>query len=314
MVDQDDAEKPRLERRMLAIMATDVVGFSRQMEHDEVGTIARVNAARVEVLEPLLARHHGRLIKLMGDGTLSVFDSVVDAVNCAAAIQRAAAERNQAASDSEHLVMRIGVNLGDVVLQDNDVYGDGVNVAARLEPLCDPGGIMISGTAFDHLQGKVDFPLEFAGEQQVKNISRPVRAYRARLDGIAAPPPARRRRFSLPLRPLAAVATAAAVGGRRMVGLVGLERPAGQRLDRRLAVRQSGRRRRDRSAGRRDDRGPDHRADPLSRPGRDRPRCDPRLQGQGGGRPPGRPSAARPSTSWTVPSSAKANGYGFRRG
>jgi TolB-like protein/class 3 adenylate cyclase/Tfp pilus assembly protein PilF len=215
MVDQDDADKPRLERRMLAIMATDVVGFSRQMEHDEVGTIARVNAARVEVIEPLLARHHGRLIKLMGDGTLSVFDSVVDAVNCAAAIQRAAAERNQTASDSEHLVMRIGVNLGDVVLQDNDVYGDGVNVAARLEPLCDPGGIMISGTAFDHLQGKVDFPLEFAGEQQVKNISRPVRAYRARLDGIAEPPPVHRRRFSLPLRPVAAVATAAllAVGG-----------------------------------------------------------------------------------------------------
>ncbi|MFL5338321.1 MAG: adenylate/guanylate cyclase domain-containing protein [Geminicoccaceae bacterium] len=196
-------------------MATDVVGFSRQMELDEAGTLARVTAARVEVIEPLLTRHHGRLIKLMGDGTLSVFDSVVDAVSCAAAIQRAAAERNKGASESEHLVMRIGVNLGDVVLQDDDVYGDGVNVAARLEPLCDPGGIMVSGTAFDHLQGKVNFPLEFAGEQQVKNISRPVRAYRARLDGIAAPPPARHRRFGLPLRPVAAAAAAVllAVGG-----------------------------------------------------------------------------------------------------
>src|SRR5215213_9681386 len=195
MADQHDADKPRLERRMLAIMATDVVGFSRQMEHDEAGTIARVNAARAEIIEPLLTRHHGRLIKLMGDGTLSVFDSVVDAVSCAAAIQRAAAERNKSASESEHLVMRIGVNLGDVVLQDNDVYGNGVNVAARIEPLCEPGGVMVSGTVYDHLQGKIDFPFEFVGEHQVKNITRPVRAYRALLPGT--PPPARKRRRPL---------------------------------------------------------------------------------------------------------------------
>ena len=143
MADKGKPEASRLERRMLAIMATDVVGFSRQMEQDEVGTLARVTAARVEILQPLLERHRGRLIKLMGDGTLSIFDSVVDAVNCAAAIQRTAAERNKTAEGPNRLVMRIGINVGDVVLQDNDVYGDGVTVAARIEPLCDPGSIMV---------------------------------------------------------------------------------------------------------------------------------------------------------------------------
>ena len=213
MADKDRSESSRLDRRMLAIMATDVVGFSRQMEQDEVGTLARVTAARVEILQPLLERHRGRLIKLMGDGTLSIFDSVVDAVDCAAAIQRTAAERNKTAEGPNRLVMRIGINVGDVVLQDNDVYGDGVNVAARLEPLCDPGSIMVSGTAFDHLQGKVDIPLEYVGEQQVKNISRPVRTYRARLDGTAIPPPARqRRRPFLPLRSLAAAITVVVLG------------------------------------------------------------------------------------------------------
>ena len=209
MADDGMEQRSPLDRRVLAIMATDVVGYSRQMEADEAGTIARVTTARAEVIEPLLARHHGQLVKLIGDGTLSVFDSVVDAVACAAAIQRGMRERNQRAPEAEQMVLRIGVNLGDVALLENDVYGDGVNVAARIEALCDPGGIMVSGTAYDHLQGKVDFPLEFAGEQRMKNINRPVRTYRARLEGVAVPT----RRRPMPLRSLAAAATALLFAG-----------------------------------------------------------------------------------------------------
>jgi TolB-like protein len=141
----------------------------------------------------------------MGDGALAVFESVVDAVACAAAVQRAVGDWNAARPEGERLVLRIGVNLGDVALIDGDVYGDGVNVAARLEQLCDPGGVMVSGTAFDHLQGKLGFPLEFAGQQKVKNISRPVRAYRARLDGKARQ---LRRARPWPLRALAAALVA----------------------------------------------------------------------------------------------------------
>ena len=196
---------PKLDRRMLAIIASDVVGYSRQMEIDEAGTIARVTSLRREIIEPLLAEHHGRLVKLMGDGALAVFESVVDAVACAAAIQRGVAERNATLAAAERLVLRIGVNLGDVALLEGDVYGDGVNVAARLEQICDPGGVMVSGTAFDHLQGKLGFPLEFAGEQRVKNISRPVRSYRAMLDGSP------RRRRSLPRLPLTALAAGLAL-------------------------------------------------------------------------------------------------------
>lgn len=200
MTEQGRTPVSPLDRRVLAIMATDVVGYSRQMEADEAGTIARVTTARAEIIEPLLERHRGRLVKLIGDGTLSLFESVVDAATCAAAIQRAHRERNRGVAQSEQMVLRIGINLGDVALLENDVYGDGVNVAARIESLCDPGGIMFSGTAYDHLQGKLDFPLEFVGEQQVKNIRRPVRTYRAGLEGVVA----QHRRRPLPLRSIAA--------------------------------------------------------------------------------------------------------------
>ena len=138
------------------------------------------------MIDPAIAQHHGRIVKLMGDGALVAFDSVVDAVACAAEIQKAVAARNAGLPEPERLVFRIGINLGDVALVDGDVYGDGVNVAARLEQLAEPGGVMVSGTAYDHLQGKLDWPLDFVGEQQVKNISRPVRAYRLRLDGKRA--------------------------------------------------------------------------------------------------------------------------------
>ena len=198
----------QLERRILAIMATDVVGYSRQMEADEAGTIARVTAIQKEVIAPLLARHRGRLIKLIGDGTLSVFDSVVDAVACAAAIQAAMRERQPDEKNPVPASLRVGVNLGDVALLDNDVYGDGVNVAARLESICDPGGVMVSGTVYDQLHGKTDLPLEFAGEQLVKNIKRPVRSYRLAIDGVRHV----RRRPRLPLRHLAAALAVVLVG------------------------------------------------------------------------------------------------------
>lgn len=182
-----------LERRLLAILAADVVGYSRRMEADEAGTIARLKAFRAEIADPLIAAHHGRLVKLMGDGALVAFASVVDAVHCAVALQKAAAARNVGLPEAERLVFRIGVNLGDVALVEEDVYGDGVNVAARLQQLCEPGGVLVSGTAFDHLQGKLDLPLEFVGEQRVKNIARPLRTYRARLDGVDTRPVGRRR-------------------------------------------------------------------------------------------------------------------------
>lgn len=174
---------PPFDRKLLAIMAADMVGYSKAMEADEAGTIARLRAIRAELTDAAIARHHGRIVKLMGDGALVVFDSVVDAVICAAEIQNAVAARNAGLPPLERLVFRIGVNLGDVALVDGDVYGDGVNVASRLEQLAEPGGVTVSGTIYDHLQGKLAWPLDFVGEQQVKNISRPVRMYRLRLDG-----------------------------------------------------------------------------------------------------------------------------------
>src|SRR5439155_7815862 len=174
---------PALDRKLLAILAADMVGYSKAMEADEAGTIARLKAIRVELIDPAISQHHGRVVKLMGDGAIVAFDSVVDAVVCGAEIQRAAAARNAGLPERERIVFRIGINLGDVALVDGDVYGDGVNVAARLEQLAEPGGVIVSGTAYDHLQGKLDWPLDFAGEQQVKNIVRPVRMYRLRLDG-----------------------------------------------------------------------------------------------------------------------------------
>ncbi|CAN7590300.1 adenylate/guanylate cyclase domain-containing protein [Rhizobium sp. LjRoot258] len=177
---------PALDRKLLAILAADMVGYSKAMEADEAGTIKRLKAIRADLINPAISLRHGTVIKLMGDGALVAFDSVVDAVACAAEFQNIVAARNADLPEPERIVFRVGVNLGDVALVDGDVYGDGVNVAARLEHLADPGGVMVSGTAYDHLQGKLDWPLDFAGEQQVKNISRPVRMYRLRLDGKRA--------------------------------------------------------------------------------------------------------------------------------
>jgi class 3 adenylate cyclase/Flp pilus assembly protein TadD len=166
------------ERRLAAILAADIVNYSGLMEADEVGTLATIRILRSKLIEPQIANHRGRIVKLMGDGALCEFASVVDAVACAVAIQKAMAEPQQNVPESEGVRFRIGVNLGDIVVEDDgDLYGDGVNVAARLEQLAEPGGILISGTAYDHLQGKLDCSVSFVGERVLKNIIRPVRVY-----------------------------------------------------------------------------------------------------------------------------------------
>lgn len=187
---------PRVERRLAAILAADIVGYSRLVGRDEAGTLGTIKHLRETAIDPLLAEHRGRIVKLMGDGAIVEFGSVVDAVACAVALQKAVAGAQGSTPADQRIVFRIGINLGDVVVDGDDLLGDGVNVAARLEQLCEAGGVLVSGTAYDQLQGKLGLPLEFTGEQRVKNIERPVRAYRVRLDGK----PARRPNVRLPRR------------------------------------------------------------------------------------------------------------------
>ncbi len=160
-----------MERHLAAILAADVVGYSRLMEVDEPGTIAALTAHREELIEPKVTEHHGRIVKLMGDGILVEFASVVDAVACAVAIQRGMAERNAEEPEDQQIKFRIGINLGDVIVQGDDIYGDGINIASRLEGLAEPDGVCISGTVFDSVRNKLELGYEFQGEQQVKNIS-----------------------------------------------------------------------------------------------------------------------------------------------
>ena len=176
-----------VQRRLTTVVAADVVGYSRLVEADEAGTLAALKRLRLTVLEPLLAEHRGRLVKLMGDGLIAEFGSVVGAVACAAAIQTRLAEGQDAIPPERRIVLRIGINLGDVVVEGDDLLGDGVNVAARLEQACPPGGVLVSGPAYDQLTGKIDVPFESAGELRLKNIARPVRAYRMVPGGSLAP-------------------------------------------------------------------------------------------------------------------------------
>ena len=208
------APTPRVERRLAAILAADIVGYSRLIEQDEAATLAAIKGLREQAIDPLLAEHKGRIVKLMGDGAIVEFASVVDAVACAVAVQKAVADRQAKTPADRRIVFRIGVNLGDVVVEGDDLLGDGVNVAARLEQLCEPGGVLVSGTAYDHLQGRLGMPLEFTGEQQVKNIARPVRAYRVRLDGVKlSARPSARQLHRLVLGAAAALCAAVFAGG-----------------------------------------------------------------------------------------------------
>ncbi len=170
--------KERAQRHLAAILAADVVGYSRLMEQDEAGTFARLRAHRVELFEPAIDKYHGRIFKLMGDGLLAEFGSVVDAVECASAMQEAMAERNSGLAADGRIDIRIGINLGDVIVEGEDRHGEGVNIAARLQTLAAPGGILVSGTAYDHIRGKVKVGVDDLGAQTLKNINEPVRAYR----------------------------------------------------------------------------------------------------------------------------------------
>ncbi len=166
-----------MERRLAAILAADVAGYSRLMSLDESGTLAKLQAHRSELIVPAIARHHGRVVKLMGDGILAEFGSVVDAVECAAEIQREMAARNAGVADDRRMGFRIGVHLGDVIVEGEDIYGDGVNIAARLESLAETGGICISRQAYDQVDGKLRLEFRELGPQHLKNIPKPVEAF-----------------------------------------------------------------------------------------------------------------------------------------
>jgi TolB-like protein/class 3 adenylate cyclase/Tfp pilus assembly protein PilF len=169
-------------RKLAAILSADAVGFSRRMHDDEVGTHARLRACR-EVIDRLVAEHDGRVVGSAGDSVLADFPSVVEALTCAVAIQRALRERNAALPPESLLEFRVGINLGDVIVDGEDIYGDGINVAARLQQLAEPGGVLVSRTVHDHVRGKLDLAFEPLGEHRVKNIPEPVAVFRVRLDG-----------------------------------------------------------------------------------------------------------------------------------
>ena len=174
----EPAGPARVERRLAAILAADVAGYSRLIEADEEGTLGRLKALRAEVIDPKIAGHHGRIVKTTGDGLLVEFASVVDALRCAAEVQAAMAESNAPLPPDRRIEFRIGINVGDIVVEDGDIFGDGVNVAARLEGLAEPGGICVSARVQEDAAGRLDLAFEDMGEQALKNIARPVRAYR----------------------------------------------------------------------------------------------------------------------------------------
>jgi adenylate cyclase len=167
-----------MERRLAAILAADVVGYSRLIRADEEGTLDRLKALRNEIIDPKIAEHNGRIVKLMGDGMLAEFASVVDAVRAAIEAQRSIIEHNAGLPEKKRIEFRVGINLGDVVIDGDDIHGDGVNVAARLEGLAEPGGICLSGAVYDQVRDRTDFAFEDLGEQEVKNIDRPIRVWR----------------------------------------------------------------------------------------------------------------------------------------
>lgn len=179
-------EQGRAERRLAAILAADIAGWSRLMGRDEEGTLAALKALRRELVDPCLEEHRGRIVKTTGDGLLIEFPSVVDALRCAVRVQGAMMARNREVPREARIEFRVGINLGDVIVDAGDVYGDGVNIAARLEALAEPGGICVSQTVFDHARGKVAFAAEDAGEQALKNIERPVRVWRIRPEAAGA--------------------------------------------------------------------------------------------------------------------------------
>ena len=172
----------RVHRRLAAILAADVVGYSRLMGADEEGTLARLKALRTEVIDPRIAAHRGRIVKLMGDGALVEFASAVNAVRCAVEVQRAVAETQTGVPEDRRILFRIGVNLGDIIVEVDDIHGEGVNVAARIEGLCEPGQVYVSGSVFEQVEGKGNVRFEDLGHHVLKNIDKPVRIFRLGAD------------------------------------------------------------------------------------------------------------------------------------
>ena len=196
----------RVERRLAAILAADVAGYSRLMGADEVGTLAALKSIRREIVDPFIASHKGRIVKTTGDGMLVEFASAVDAVTCAMVVQDKITEKTGTADPK--ITFRIGINIGDIIIDDGDIFGDGVNVAARVENECEPGGVCLSGSAFEQVRGKTSFAFDDLGERTLKNIDRPVRLYAARRAGekaAAAPYSETRKPLSLPDKPSIAV-------------------------------------------------------------------------------------------------------------
>jgi adenylate cyclase len=181
-------KEKRVERRLAAILAADVVGYSRLMGGDEIGTLRALQAHRRELIDPKIAAHRGRIVKTTGDGLLVEFSSAVEAVACAISVQRGIAVRNEGVAEDKRVIFRIGVNVGDIISEAGDIFGDGVNVAARLESLCEPGGLCISRAVRDQVRDKLPVAFDDLGEQQVKNIARPVRAFGLTAEAIAATP------------------------------------------------------------------------------------------------------------------------------
>src|SRR5499427_3287952 len=165
-------------RRLAAILAADVAGYSRLIGADEEGTLNRLRSIRTEIVDPTTAQHRGRVVRTIGDGLLIEFTSVVDALRCATEIQNAMAEHNASIAAKERIEFRIGINVGDIVVEGGDIFGDGVNVAARLEGLADPGGICVSARVQEDAAGKLELTFEDLGEQSLKNIARPIRVHR----------------------------------------------------------------------------------------------------------------------------------------
>src|SRR5215472_812157 len=198
---RDDVSKTR---RLAAILAADVVGYSRMIGADEPGTLQAFKTIKTELIDPKIAAHHGRLVKTTGDGFLAVFSSVVDALHCATEVQAQMAERNATVSTDKRIDFGIGINVGDIVVEDGDIFGDGVNVAVRLEGLAEPGGICVSARVQEDAAGKLDLAFEDIGEQHLKNIVRPVRVYRVAM-GRAADTAKGPASLALPDKPSIAV-------------------------------------------------------------------------------------------------------------
>jgi adenylate cyclase len=177
-------EEPSIQRRLAAILAADIAGYSRLMHEDEPATVRDLKSHQSVIL-PLIGRHGGRIIDTAGDGIMAEFPSVIGATECAVEIQTVMAQRNEEVPESRRMRFRIGINLGDVIHDDTRIYGDGINIAARLEALAEPGGVLVSNTVHDQVRGKLPLTFEDVGERQVKNIERPVRMYRLHIPGVS---------------------------------------------------------------------------------------------------------------------------------